>query len=458
MKPWRRFALPLAWVLGCCGQAAAQDAPPLRVTAHLQAAAQLQVGGTARLELEVMTPTWFTQPPTLPTLELADVMVTPPSGQGAIVRDKRDGVAYSGLRYTYLLSPTAAGTVQVPALTVSAQTGPHGTLSTASSAPLSFRVAAGDGSGAPDVAAGRFAITQDFTLAPDPLVQGGRVTRSITQRADGVQAMLLPAAPLGDVPGFKRYPREPEITTLTDGRGGFLGGQRVDRADYVAQQAGTLGLPSVTLHWRDSDSGQPQQQELPGRAFTVQAATSSAPPFSLAEDLAQLRHGWRWMIPAGVLTWVAGAMCALLAGWLGWPWWRRGGRALRAWVARARIRRRAGEPWHWRAWLREARQNAAVLSAFYRWLAVCSGARDLRTAVATLDATAGAAAALALSRAYGPQAGEAAWRTRLAAATRQWRRIWRARSVATPAHALPASLNPYGNPIHVPRARRRGSE
>ncbi|CPL18145.1 Uncharacterised protein [Bordetella pertussis] len=41
---------------------------------------------------------------------------------------------------------------------------------------------------------------------------GGRVTRSITQRAEGVQAMLLPPAPLADAPGFKRYAREPEVS------------------------------------------------------------------------------------------------------------------------------------------------------------------------------------------------------------------------------------------------------
>ncbi|WP_222852783.1 BatD family protein, partial [Bordetella pertussis] len=113
----------------------AQDAPPLRVTARLPAGAQAQAGATLRLDT-----TWFTQPPRLPALTLPGVMVTPPSGEGELVRAEHNGVAYSGLRYTYLLSPTAAGQVQVPALAVSAEVGPGKTPASASSAPLSFTV------------------------------------------------------------------------------------------------------------------------------------------------------------------------------------------------------------------------------------------------------------------------------------------------------------------------------
>ncbi|MCD0506049.1 BatD family protein, partial [Bordetella petrii] len=259
----------------------------MEVTARLQTPAQVVVGSTLRLELQVMTPTWFTQPPQLPPLDLPGVMVTPPSGQGEIVRAQKNGVAYSGLRYTYVLSPTTPGTLQVPALSVSAQVGPGNHPVSARSDPLSFTVAAGSPNpdGAAAIAAGQLQISQEFALAPDPLVKGGRVTRSIVQRADGVQAMLLPAAPLEDVPGFKRYPREPDVSTLTDGRGGFRGGQRIDRADYVALDTGKLALPAVTMHWRDAAGGQARRQELPGREFIVAAAPAAAPVFSLADDL-----------------------------------------------------------------------------------------------------------------------------------------------------------------------------
>lgn len=440
MRRWLPLACAALLALGLAGAPRAQDAPPLRVTARLPAGAQAQAGATLRLELDVMTTTWFTQPPRLPALTLPGVMVTPPSGEGELVRAEHNGVAYSGLRYTYLLSPTAAGQVQVPALAVSAEVGPGKTPASASSAPLSFTV--GGAAGAQPAPHGALTVSQDFALAPDPLVAGGRVTRSITQRAEGVQAMLLPPAPLADAPGFKRYAREPEVTTLTDGRGGFVGGQRIDRADYVAEQAGELSLPAVTLAWRAGAGGPPRPPARPGRTFAVAAAPAVAPPFSLTDDLARLRHGLRWVLPAAWLAWAAGGALALLVLWLGWPWWRQGLCRLRAAALRRRARRRAGEPWHWRAWRREARRDSGTLSAFYRWLALAAGAPDLRGATATLDEAAQGAAAAALRDAYGRAPARAGWRVRLGMASRQWRGNWRARRAAAPAHGLPEVLNP----------------
>lgn len=360
--PWRNLACFLALTLSGVAfaqpaptQPQAQPAPALRVTASLQAPAQVRIGATLQLHLDVMTSTWFTQPPQLPALNLPGIAVTPPTGQGELRRDTIDGVAYSGLRYTYLLSPTAAGAVQVPGLAVTAQVGPHNDIASGTSQPLTFAVAAPAATEAPGLVSTQLTVSQDFSLAPDPLVVGGRVTRTITQRAPGVPALMLSAAVMPDVPGFKRYPLEPQVTPLNDGRGQFVGGQRVDRADYVAQEAGTYRLPAITLRWRDEATGQPAQAELPGREFTVAAAPTAAPPFSLADDLAHLRHGLRWVIPAAWVQWGAALLAAIVVVWLTWPRWRRLGRRLRQRAEHALTARRASEAWHWRAWQREAR-------------------------------------------------------------------------------------------------------
>ncbi|MBB1593167.1 hypothetical protein A9973_03730 [Achromobacter sp. UMC46] len=423
--------------------AAAQDAPALRVTATLQAPSEVRVGATVQLQLEVLTPTWFTQPPVLPALDIPGALVTPPQGEGELVRDTVGGVSYSGVRYTYVLSPTAAGAMQVPALAVTAKVGPGGQEASGASKPVSFSVLPQTAAAGQAMAAGKMEVTQDFSMAPDPLIVGGRITRSVTQRADGVQAMLLPAVALPDLPGFKRYPREPEVTTLDDGRGGFVGGQRIDRADYVAEEAGTFRLPPLTVRWRDGATGQPAKSELPGREFTVATAPAVTPPFSLTEDLARLRHGLRWVIPAAWLAWGAGLLAALAALWLTWPWWRRLAAALRARAARAAAARRASEAWHWRAWQRETRRQTASLGTFYRWLRVATGAQDLRAAVAPLGQTPRQTAAAVLRDAYGGASQPAsAWRGVLAKSSVQWRLAWRGRHVTAPAHALPGDLNP----------------
>ncbi|WYX59005.1 BatD family protein [Achromobacter xylosoxidans] len=134
----------LLWALAlACVPARAQDAAPaLRVRAAIQDAARIAPGATVPLQLDVLTSTWFTQPPQLPALSLPGVMVTPATGEGAILHETIDGVAYSGLRYTYLLSPAAAGTVTVPPLRVSAKVGPGQRDAAGASQPLTFEVTA----------------------------------------------------------------------------------------------------------------------------------------------------------------------------------------------------------------------------------------------------------------------------------------------------------------------------
>lgn len=433
MRLFRRWSLLLAMALAASLHA--QEAPMLRVTA--KAPAQAQAGATVRLQLEVMTSTWFTQPPRLPALELPGVLVTPPSGEAELVRGSQDGQAFSGLRYTYLLSAQSAGTLRIPALAVTAQLGPGGAPVTAESEPLSIEFT---GAAQPGKVVGELSVTQSYTLAPDPMVQGGRITRSVTQRADGVQAMFLPPAPLGDVPHFKRYPREPEVVTLTDGRGGFLGGQRIDRADYIAQEAGSYELPPLTLNWTDGPSGAPQSKTLPGRRVDVAAPPQAAPPFSLADDLAQLRHGARWLLPAWAAPAVIGVTAAALALWLGWAWWMRLARVLGAAAKAGQARWRASEPCYWLAWRREARGAQPVLSNFYRWIRRGSGAVTLRAALAPMEEADRQLGESTLQRIYGEGGGHADWRAALAARSRAWRKAWRRRGPA-PA-ALPAELNP----------------
>ncbi|CAM3974423.1 Protein BatD [Bordetella tumbae] len=444
MMYWRRFLLGTVVSVGIMSAAWAQDTAALLVTARLQGSSEVQVGATVELELQVTTPTWFTQPPQLPVLNLPGAMVTPPSGQGVIVRDQKDGVVYNGLRYTYVLSPTTSGRLQVPALTVSAKVGPGGETASASSQPFSFTVAAEKSGSDEGPAANEIAITQDYDSAPDPLVNGGRVTRTIIQRAMGVQAMLLPEASLGEVKGFKRYSREPEVTTLTDGRGGFVGGQRIDRADYVAQQAGALSFPDVTMHWRDSETGEPRSQTLQGRTFEVAAAPVVDPPFSLTEDLAQLRHGLRW-VPASWLLFSIGVVVLALALWLTWPWWRRAGRQLSQWAHLQCTRYQASEAWHWRAWRREAQRDVTSLSAFYRWLKVASGAADVSAATAQLPIAVRSATQTVLGTRVAGSGADKTWRTSLVHLSHQWRLAWRTKQRRASAYALPVRLNPPQN-------------
>ena len=421
-------------VAGPSGARAEDAAPRLQVRASLDGA--VVAGGTVRLTLDVMTSTWFVQPPQLPALTLPGVLVTPPGGQARIVRGEADGVALNGLQYVYVLSPTQAGEFTIPALTVTAGLGQASAPLTASSAPLTLRVGAAAGTG---VVAQTLHATQSFTPSAQPLPQGGRIRRSVTLRADGAQAMLIPPTVFGDIAGLRRYPREAEVRNLTDGHGGFNGGERTDSVDYVAERAGTVTLPPLNVQWRDA-AGQPRTLTLAGASFEVTAAPARADPFPLAsapQAGAGGLHAPRAWLHAGA----AGLLLAL-AAWLGWPALRRAAMGLRAATRRRLARWRASERYAWGR-LRHALRGQAPdrYGALYRWLARAGAFGSLRQAAAAVNDTAAGDQILAAE--FGPRPDPAGALALLRAQTPRWRRAWRRHAAPTP--ALP-DLNPAAAP------------
>ena len=82
--------------------------PELRVSATLQPAAPVMVGSLVELQLDVFTDSWFTSAPTLPDLKLPGALVMPPDGHAQHINQTFDGQSFSGMRYSYLITPNLA--------------------------------------------------------------------------------------------------------------------------------------------------------------------------------------------------------------------------------------------------------------------------------------------------------------------------------------------------------------
>ncbi|MGB3434322.1 BatD family protein, partial [Achromobacter sp.] len=311
----------------CAGMARAQsgdDGPQLRAEARMAASGDLMAGATSILQVDVLTSTWFTQPPQLPALDIPGALVTGPSGQAAIIRATIGGVAYSGLRFSYLVSPQAAGSLQVPAIHVSAQVGQGSAPLAAQTRPLEVRAAGPPGGIAGRaLAASAVQASQQIRYTAEPPAVGDHVSRVITVEAQGAQAMLIPPPAATAVAGLKLYPSEPELTQLSDSRGGFLGGRRVDRLDYVIERGGAHELPAVEIRWWNIASNQEERLVLPAQRFEARAGAAYQTPFSVEQDLRDMGRQVQVRIPGGWLALAAGMALAALAGWLGAPWLRR---------------------------------------------------------------------------------------------------------------------------------------
>jgi hypothetical protein len=414
------------WAVAAVAQAP-DPGPRLRAEARMAASGDLMVGATATLQVDVLTSTWFTQPPVLPPVNIPGALVSGPSGEATLIRTTVDGVAYSGLRYAYQVSPTSTGEMHVPAIGVEAQVGQAAKPLTARTVPLVLRA-----SGPADAAAGHVLAantvqaTQQIEYSAQPPAVGDRVRRVITVQAQGAQAMLIPPPVVPAVPGLRSYVAEPVLTTLTDSRGGFLGGERVDRYDYVIERAGAYDLPPVGIRWWNVATGHEERLVLPPRRFEAAAGAAYQMPFSVEQDLREMGRQVQVRIPGGWLA-LAGVSSALaFALWLARPALRRTAIRWRAAREARRRRWRQSEPYAALALRRALARPEGRLDALYRWL------WRSRRAVALSQATAGLAPVLrqpgvdALRDCFGPQPETAKGMRTLRHAFPRWRRALRA--------------------------------
>lgn len=432
--------------------------PQLRAAVTMETEPPVTVGGTATLHIEVLTSTWFTQPPELPTLTIPGAMVTGPTGDATLIRRTIDGVAYSGMRYAYQVNPTAAGVLRVPSLSIRAQVGQASAPLTARTDALEVQAAVPPGMGPAGIeqsgtgpsgtgqsghllAATGLQLTQQIEFSAQPPAVGDHISRVITVQAQGAQAMLIPPPASADVPGLKAYVAEPVLTQLSDDRGRFLGGQRVDRIDYVVERPGAYALPEIEIRWWDLSTKQEARAVLPAQPFEARAGAAYQTPFSVQDDLRDLGRQVQVRIPGGWLAVAAGVIVAALAFWLGRPWWRRARARLHVAVQARRRRWQSSEAYAARALRRDLARPDGRLDALYRWLRRGRHAATLREATAGLPTDLRQPAQEALRACYGPAPDPALGFQTLRQATPRWRQAFRAAHSPAPPHGL-LPLNP----------------
>lgn len=446
---WRMI---LAGVLAGVGMAAiAQSGEPaaeLRVQVSMSKPGDLTVGATNTLYLDVLTSTWFTDAPTLPVLSLPNALVTQPTGQATHIRSAIQGETFTGLRFGYLISPTAVGTLQIPALTVSARVGQSTSPVQAQSTPLRVKAVSAPGLASGADRAGQTLVadsvdaTQQFRESAQPLSVGDRISREITIKAIGTQAMLIPPVEFADIAGLKRYVTQPTLSTITDGRGGFEGGQRIERADYVVERAGTYALPAIDLPWWNLGTKTQEHVLLPAHPVQALAGARSQGPFSVTEDLRELGHGARFYVHGGWFALFAIAAGAALVLWFAWPWCRRGTHWLGRKRAAVRTRWQGSEPHAWLALRRELSHPNHRLDALYQWLRRSRDVSTLGQALRPLPVALRTPGDAVLRDCYGPDATPTKGFHTLRAMVPRWRRAFRVQAHPVSHYGL-RPLNPH---------------
>jgi hypothetical protein len=314
-------------------------APQVLIETRLEPAAGAVVGQTIQLQVDVLTDTWFSAAPVLPSIEVDNAVVSAPSSEARHLNLQRDGQAFFALEFTYQITPTAAGDFVIAPLNIRVTPGQASAPIALQSETLHFAIAQPPGVavGQTIMVARQVTLTQQIRESSAALAVGDTVQRQVTLSAEGAQMMLMPPAEFKAIDGLKLYPQPPQLSALDDGRGQVLGGQRSDSASYVIQRTGEFQLPAMQVPWWDSATRQLRSAELPAVTFNATAGPANNVPYSVREDLQRLgqhsgialsRHGLVWglwgMIVAGALH-------------VAWPYSKRASRWL---AARRALRQR----------------------------------------------------------------------------------------------------------------------
>lgn len=236
------------------------------------------------LQIDVLAPNYMTSPPVLPEFQIRNAVTRPQQSVNFV--EQHDGTTYAGVRFEFAIYPQEAGAYAVSdqTLTVTYAAVPPKTREVTLPLPrIEFQSFIPDAAVQldPFVAATSLTIAQTVQQSSDPPKVGDTLTRTVTIKAEGVPAMLLPPVAFPTVTGLAVYPAQPIVRDQTDARTGGLATTRVDAATYVLQEPGDYLLPAVAVRWWNVRTERIETAQLDTISLHVldnPAAQRGAPP------------------------------------------------------------------------------------------------------------------------------------------------------------------------------------
>ena len=192
----------------------------------------------------------------------------------------RDGVAWQGLRYTFLLYPQRAGRLEVPSFEVrfSARAGYDSEPSGFSfQTPVLFveaQLPPGANASGLVVTSTSFTMESSWTPTlpdegPGNLKVGDAVTLEVTRSARDVPGMVFAPLPQLSIEGLSIYPDAAQVNDRINR--GDLTGSRIDSVTFICEQEGNYEIPEMRFQWWDPKQEVLAEKVIPARELAVVA-------------------------------------------------------------------------------------------------------------------------------------------------------------------------------------------
>jgi hypothetical protein len=435
--------VPCALALAALTAAASAQpaAPEPTVTVTLDPP-RVMVGQKTTLLVTVLAPNYMPAAPVIPDFQVRNAVTR---ALGAVNQtETRDGVTFAGVRYEFAVYPQEAGSYAIADQQVKvtyAYDPPKSRDVTITLPRQAFEAFIPDAAQDldPFISAESVALEQKIERSSQELKVGDSIKRTITVKAAGTPAMLVPPPPFAKVDGLVLYPGQPSVQDNIDRRSGTLSATRIDEGTYMLERAGDYTLPAIELAWWNVRDG--KIERVRADAFTLHVADNPAQHISGPGEGGASSWDWHrpvfWILDHWLLTIVALVALALM-GWFA----PAVARTIRQRIAARRSAYLASEAWSF-AQLQSAIRGRNPQKAYFallEWLDRFTPAQRQSARDPLLDREIDSIE----SNLFGPQnAGDTAWSPRrlLKRVTVARRRLRRS-DVAVTATVLPAGLNP----------------
>jgi len=264
---------------------------------------EVRVGQRVTLTIDLMTTTWFSGSPEFDLPEIPGAIALKVGSFGLNRTETINGTKYSVQGHEFAMFAQRPGEIVIEPFNVRffpAVPGETKPRSVTLKAP-ELRVTATMPPGAEKLAAlistTQFKLSETWDPKPDAAKVGDAFTRNITMRAEDVLGMAFPPLETPDIKGFGIYSKDPSVTDNMD-RGNFTG-ERTETITYVCEEAGTVTLPEVVIHWWDMENDELKTETLPSVKLKVTPNPKLFKEAGSFSPRATNNRGVKWMVFIG---------------------------------------------------------------------------------------------------------------------------------------------------------------
>lgn len=317
----RCAALPVALCLCVAGLLPAAGAAEAFARTKLAAKGDIWVGQRVAVEVELLSPGFFSGSAAFDLPRVPGVIVCPPEDRPVLGSETIGAVRYTVQRHELAVFAQRAGRVEIPPYAVRFASRQEG-----SSAPVeqSVRTDAvtfeaqlppGAEGLSPLISSLDLQAVETWQPEPGSAKVGDAFTRTIRFSAPDIPAMVFPPIPAARAEGLGVYPKAPQVRDYSNR--GERRGERTETVAYVCERPGRVRIPAMRLRWWDLDRRQLRVVAFLPRTFDV------APNPACAGAPAAAARDWRKTLRAAGGLGAGGVMLACVAWrtrkrWRGW--------------------------------------------------------------------------------------------------------------------------------------------